>query len=658
MANYTPKLNLKMPLTTERYSVANQNGNMIILDSAVDSKVPKPLTGNGTNGQLLRTNGDGTTAWTTQGAPTDEQVSSAVEDWLDENVDPATGYVLDRTLSMSNAATPADITGSLKSAISEILDDQNVYDYKGTVSGTRQVNVTGLSIPAGTYIFKADSVTSTDTDDTTCRVIFVKNNSTVENVYATRTTNYQTSVTLESDVDEIRFFAANSYNAGAGDTFSFTNVKVYQDSNLNKKVAASIKYVGRSNDVGLNDANNAEKKSIYSIANGTSVSNLPAFATEGILLTSGGTYPVQLFFLDGIFYKRYYRGSTNGWTDWKADETPYSLFKGRSNTVGLTDADNAGKNTIYNIAGTTNIAHLPYLSIEGILLTTGGDFPVQILFDKMGYYKRYYRGSSNGWTEWTSTEGIEIETSPSNIIENLKKYNGTGITLRLSNETFDIISIYKAYYGNDWFDNYTGWNGNPDPFTRGLYCTGIKIKGRANTKFIMSADTGNTNVNTHFSIFAPYTDVTLEGFEIDIGNQYCRYCIHDDFAPQNCKMLYKDLVMKGKSYNANALYGMGCGSNVLYEFDNCWMISGSDRAWYGHSAPNQTKPCVVKIHDCVTYQSVGFKWYSSYSGMNIGYVDKSVGGSVTCDAYYDAQTVNFNVYHDTGSEIELLPNVN
>lgn len=130
MANYTPKLNLKMPLATEGYSVADQNGNMIILDSAVDGKVPKPLTGNGTNGQLLRTNGDGTTAWTTQGAPTDEQVSSAVEDWLDENVDPATGYVLDRTLSMSNAATPADITGSLKSALAN--DESVIYKISDT----------------------------------------------------------------------------------------------------------------------------------------------------------------------------------------------------------------------------------------------------------------------------------------------------------------------------------------------------------------------------------------------------------------------------------------------------------------------------------------------------------------------------------------------
>lgn len=51
------------------------------------------------------------------GYPTDEQVADAVGDWLSENVDPTTGYVLDRTLSQENAAAPADLVGDLKSAI-------------------------------------------------------------------------------------------------------------------------------------------------------------------------------------------------------------------------------------------------------------------------------------------------------------------------------------------------------------------------------------------------------------------------------------------------------------------------------------------------------------------------------------------------------------
>lgn len=51
------------------------------------------------------------------GVVTDEQVTTAVDEWLDDNVTQETGYVLDRSLTMSNAAAPADLVGDLKSAI-------------------------------------------------------------------------------------------------------------------------------------------------------------------------------------------------------------------------------------------------------------------------------------------------------------------------------------------------------------------------------------------------------------------------------------------------------------------------------------------------------------------------------------------------------------
>lgn len=40
-----------------------------------------------------------------------------IENWLDEHIDPETGYALDTTLSLSNAAAPADKVGDLKSAL-------------------------------------------------------------------------------------------------------------------------------------------------------------------------------------------------------------------------------------------------------------------------------------------------------------------------------------------------------------------------------------------------------------------------------------------------------------------------------------------------------------------------------------------------------------
>ena len=56
-----------------------------------------------------------------------EQISEAVDDWLEDNVDPETGYVLDSSLTMSNAAAPADKVGDLKSALKSGKEEDAIY---------------------------------------------------------------------------------------------------------------------------------------------------------------------------------------------------------------------------------------------------------------------------------------------------------------------------------------------------------------------------------------------------------------------------------------------------------------------------------------------------------------------------------------------------
>lgn len=75
-------------------------------------KVAQPLDEynqptDGTNGQSLRTKGDGTTEWADTGLPTDEQTAQAVSDWLDAHPE-ATTTVQDGSL------TEAKFTDALK----------------------------------------------------------------------------------------------------------------------------------------------------------------------------------------------------------------------------------------------------------------------------------------------------------------------------------------------------------------------------------------------------------------------------------------------------------------------------------------------------------------------------------------------------------------
>ena len=65
--------------------------NITALQTSDAGKVNKPATSpNGTDGQLLRTHGDGTTEWVDEGLPTDEQTAEAVSDWLDEHPEAST----------------------------------------------------------------------------------------------------------------------------------------------------------------------------------------------------------------------------------------------------------------------------------------------------------------------------------------------------------------------------------------------------------------------------------------------------------------------------------------------------------------------------------------------------------------------------------------
>lgn len=50
-------------------------------------------------------------------APTDAQVATAVNTWLNNNIDPDSGYALDRTLSLTTAAAPADMVGYVRSRL-------------------------------------------------------------------------------------------------------------------------------------------------------------------------------------------------------------------------------------------------------------------------------------------------------------------------------------------------------------------------------------------------------------------------------------------------------------------------------------------------------------------------------------------------------------
>lgn len=63
-----------------------------------------------------------------------EEITTATDAWLEANITNPSNPPLDRSLSLANAAAPADMVGDLKSAVDELYDIE-VFDYSGVSTG-------------------------------------------------------------------------------------------------------------------------------------------------------------------------------------------------------------------------------------------------------------------------------------------------------------------------------------------------------------------------------------------------------------------------------------------------------------------------------------------------------------------------------------------
>ena len=100
------------------------------IEALSHGKIAEPQS-EGTNGQVLTTDGNGGRSWTSPQVPTDAQVQSAVNDWLDDHPEAST-TVEDGSISYAKLDTnlkgKADEITSLSSAINSLnTDGENVY---------------------------------------------------------------------------------------------------------------------------------------------------------------------------------------------------------------------------------------------------------------------------------------------------------------------------------------------------------------------------------------------------------------------------------------------------------------------------------------------------------------------------------------------------
>lgn len=83
-------------------------------------------------------------------------------------------------------------------------------------------------IPKGKYVLSFGSISSTDTDSTTCRIMFFSANwtDTLTDIQAERGENLTQEINFAKDCAIIRFCAASTATGGVGDTLTFTDAMI------------------------------------------------------------------------------------------------------------------------------------------------------------------------------------------------------------------------------------------------------------------------------------------------------------------------------------------------------------------------------------------------------------------------------------------------
>ena len=87
------------------------------------------------------------------GGHIDEDVAEATEAWLGEHIDPSTGYVLDSTLTLDNAAPPASAVGALKDYVDDGNMALNLSDKRNAYASSAVGETVTFSSSSATYSF-------------------------------------------------------------------------------------------------------------------------------------------------------------------------------------------------------------------------------------------------------------------------------------------------------------------------------------------------------------------------------------------------------------------------------------------------------------------------------------------------------------------------
>lgn len=292
--------------------------------------------------------------------------------------------------------------------------------------------------------------------------------------------------------------------------------------------------------------------------------------------------------------------------------SPDVVLPGNYGSV-LPDLNNAPNNSSYLIImsawSITGIpAHLPYdIYVQPCLLNTfrSGAYKKQMLYMSTGIFQRIY--TANTWTAWTVVKKPDLDV-PNGIalIRLVESQMPANINLKVD---VDLESAYISTKGADYWTNYQGYSITNNKNDAGLYLwPHVSLNGNGHA-LTFNPSTDYTNVRRDFSPINLGGDNTVENLIINIGQNHCRYAIHDDFSDSTEGIIIRSIRMIGSGHSP-ALLGAGVKPHTTYLVENCIFLDNTNDAdiLYHSSTRVDQAPSYLTIRNNYCEKSIHIKY--------------------------------------------------
>ena len=181
----------------------------------------------------------------------DNTLNARIDNIIAGGAAPSEAEIIDAREGIHEIAYPSlgaairSQVSSLSEKITDIADNIDMKFMNQTVSGTHYVDIP-VYIPAGIYQLNINNVVSTDTDNPQSAIIFYQNDmTTVATIFCNRGVEINSMITLSSDVQKIRFLAGAGYPSSAGDTFTYSDVVISIETELQKALNLKLDTVSQ-----------------------------------------------------------------------------------------------------------------------------------------------------------------------------------------------------------------------------------------------------------------------------------------------------------------------------------------------------------------------------------------------------------------------------